>query len=326
MSSEERSIKRRDFIRLAGLGSLSAASLGFGVWMKSRSHRPVEALAEGQLQRIVIPPDPNIPELVVIQGSDPGQMVRKALSELGGIARFISPGDNVIIKPNIAWDRAPEQAANTNPQVVSEVVRLCREANAKRVVVTDISCNDPRRCYQRSGVAEAAQTAGAKVIMPDKKKFKDTNLNGEMLSVWPVFEPFLQADKIINIPIAKHHSLTGVTLGMKNWYGIIGGKRSQLHQFIHESIADLASFVRPNLTILDAFRVLIRNGPTGGNLADVVQKNMLIAGTNPVAVDAYAAKEFWDLDFYRLRYLQLAQERGLGQADFNLVRKKTVTI
>jgi len=326
MPPEEKTIKRREFIRLAGLTGLSAASIGLGTWLKSRSHRPGEEIAEGQIQRVIIPPNPNIPELVVVQGNDPGLMIRKAVAELGGISHYISPGEIVIIKPNIAWDRTPEQAANTNPQAVGEMVRLCYEAQAKRVIVTDVSCNDPRRCFQRSGIADAASAAGAKVIMPDKKKFKDTNLNGEVLSVWPVFEPFLQANKIINMPVAKHHSLTGVTLGMKNWYGIIGGKRSQLHQFIHESIVDLADFIRPTLTLLDAYRVLLRNGPTGGNLADVFQENTLIAGTDPVAIDAYAAKTYWNLDSFRIRFLQLAQERGLGKTNYHQVRNKIVKI
>jgi len=319
-------MKRRFFLRLAGLSGLSATSIGIGAWLRSRSQRPQETYAEGQIERIIVPPDPNLPELVVIKGNDPGQMVQRALAELGGISRFISPGDVVVIKPNIAWDRTPEQAANTNPQVVGEVVRMCREAGAREVIVTDISCNDPRRCFQRSGIANAARTAGAKIMMPDKKKFKETNLNGDVLTVWPVFEPFLSANKVINMPIAKHHSLTGVTLGMKNWYGIIGGKRSQLHQYIHESIVDLASFMRPTLTILDAYRVLFRNGPTGGNLADVKVKKTLIAGTDPVAIDAYAAKTYWNLDYNRLRFLQLAQERGLGQTNFDLVRTQIVEI
>jgi uncharacterized protein (DUF362 family) len=131
---------------------------------------------------------------------------------------------------------------------------------------------------------------------------------------------------MINIPIAKHHSLTGATLGMKNWYGILGGPRQRLHQSIHESLVDLADFMRPTLTIIDAFRVLLRNGPGGGNLSDVALRKTLIAGTDPVALDAYAAKAYWDLDWHTLQYLKLASERHLGTLDFETVRTRFVTL
>jgi len=140
-----------------------------------------------------------------------------------------------------------------------------------------------------------------------------------------VLEPFIAADKVINFPVAKSHSLTGVTLGMKNWYGILGGARNRLHQRIHESLADLAAVMRPTLTLIDAYRVLIRNGPTGGSLADVLLKKTLVAGTDPVALDAYVAKAYWNFGPDRLRYLQLAQERGLGKMDFEQLRTESVT-
>ena len=252
--------------------------------------------------------------------------MRRALDELGGIRRFVARGDVVVVKPNIGWDRAPEQAANTNPVLVAEVVRMCREAGAKRVVVTDVSCNDARTCFDRSGIAAAAKEAGAEVILPEERRFKEVNLGGDVLTAWPVLEPFLAADKIINLPIAKHHSLTGCTLGMKNFYGIIGGQRSRLHQRVNESLADLLAFARPTLTILDAYRVLMRGGPTGGSLADVELKKTLLAGTDPVAIDAYAAKAWWDLDYQRLPFLRIAQARGLGKMNFEEVRTKVVTV
>ena len=131
---------------------------------------------------------------------------------------------------------------------------------------------------------------------------------------------------MINIPIAKHHSLTGASLGMKNWYGILGGARQRLHQHIHESLADLATFMRPTLTLIDAFRVLLRNGPGGGNTADVALKKSLIAGTDPVALDAYAAQAYWDLDWHTLRYLKLASDRHLGTLDFETARTRFVSL
>jgi len=224
------------------------------------------------------------------------------------------------VKPNIGWDRTPEQAATTNPDVVAEIVRQCSNAGAKRVIVTDVSCNDPRRCFQRSGIAEAAGRAGAEVRLPDPAMFKEVDLKGEILRAWPILDLFLNVDKVINIPIAKHHSLTGTTLGMKNWYGMLGGPRNQLHQKIHESLVDLADFVRPTLTVIDCYRILVRNGPTGGNLQDVLLKKTLVAGTDPVALDAYVAKAYWNLDVSSLPYLKMAANRGLGTYEFEKVR------
>jgi uncharacterized protein (DUF362 family) len=302
---------------------VTSAGLGVGAaayWLSERSERPVSALAQvgGRDHRVAA--NVALPELVVVQGDDPAALVRKAVETLGGIQRFIARGDVVVIKPNIAWDRTPEQAANTNPEVVAETVRQCFSAGAKKVIVTDVSCNEARRCFQRSGIQEAASKEGAEVLLPDPSRFREVNLGGDVLQTWQVFEPFLTADKILNLPIAKHHGLTGTTLGMKNWYGILGGQRNRLHQEIHQSLADLAAFMRPTLTILDAYRVLIRNGPTGGNLEDVELKKTVVSGTDPVALDAYVAKAYWDLDAASLPYLDLAAKRGLGIVDFSKVR------
>ena len=252
----------------------------------------------------------------MVQGGEPRALVQRALENLGGIGRFVSRQDVVVIKPNIAWDRTPEQAANTNPEIVAEVVRQCWQAGAKRVIVTDVSCNEPRRCFHRSGIQAAAHAEGAEVILPDPELFREVDLGGVVLKSWPVFTPFLEADKIFNLPIAKHHVLTGATLGMKNWYGILGGERNRLHQQIHQSLVDLANFMLPTLTLMDGYRILIRNGPTGGNLEDVVMKKTMVAGTDPVALDAWAAKAWWNLDIEKLPYLQMAAARGLGTVDF----------
>jgi uncharacterized protein (DUF362 family) len=325
MDFQEHRAGRRDaMIQLLRVGGLAAAAAGLGVWLKGRSEKPAEPAAAAVRPNFQIPADAALPEMAVIQGEDPAALARRAIQELGGIHRFISRGDVVVIKPNAAWDRTPEQAANTNPLLVAEVSRLCLEAGARRVVVTDVSINEPRRCFARSGIGAAAGAAGADVALPEERLFREVDLRGHVLNVWPVLNPFLSADKMINIPIAKHHSLTGASLGVKNWYGILGGSRQRLHQRIHESLADLADFMRPTLTLIDAFRVLIRNGPGGGNPGDVALRKTLIAGTDPVALDAYAAKAYWDLDWRTLRYLKLAAERGLGRLDFEAVPTRFV--
>jgi uncharacterized protein (DUF362 family) len=319
--SDKNALTRRDallkLLRVAGAG---AGTAGLAAWLNHRSSRPEVPVALAAKRGHTIAADASLPEMAIIQGEDPAQLARQAVEELGGMRRFISRGDVVLVKPNIGWDRTPEQAANTNPEVVAEIVRQSLNAGAKRVIVADVSCNEPRRCFQRSGIAEAAQKAGAELILPDPSRFKEVDLQGEVLRAWQVFDPFLNADKIINIPIAKHHALTGTTLGMKNWYGMLGGQRNQLHQKIHESLVDLADFIRPTLTVVDSYRILLRNGPTGGNLDDVLLKKTVLASTDPVAVDAYVAKAYWNLEVDALPYLKMAAQRGLGTYEFEKVR------
>jgi uncharacterized protein (DUF362 family) len=323
VQSDNAGLSRREalvkLLRIAGAG---AGAAGLGLWLSEHSWRPETALAIAAKHGHTVAADSKLPEMAIVQGDDPAQLARQAVEELGGMRRFIARGDVVLVKPNIGWDRTPEQAANTNPDVVAEIVRQCSNAGAKRVIVTDVSCNDARRCFQRSGIAEAAQRVGAEVILPDPARFKEVDLQGEVLHAWPVFDAFLNVDKVINIPIAKHHGLTGTTLGMKNWYGILGGQRNQLHQRIHESLVDLADFMQPTLTVIDCYRILLRNGPTGGNLEDVFLKKTLVAGTDPVALDAYVAKAYWNLDVDSLPYLMMAAKRGLGTYQFEKLRTK----
>jgi uncharacterized protein (DUF362 family) len=317
--------RREAMLQILRVGGLAAVATGVGFWLDNRSKRPIPAAAEEARKDHRVSAEGEWPALAIAQypadspdaqQGEPRALVQKVIQDLGGMRRFVGPQDVVVIKPNIAWDRTPEQAANTNPELVAEVVRQCRDAGAKRVIVTDVSCNEPRRCFHRSGIEAAAKSAGAEVILPDPDMFREVDLGGVILRNWPIFSPFLEADKILNLPIAKHHGLCGVTLGMKNWYGILGGQRSRLHQQIHQSLADLASFMLPTLTIMDCYRVLLRNGPTGGNLEDVALKKTVLAGTDPVALDAYVAKAYWNLDPEHLPYLQLAANRGLGTLEF----------
>jgi uncharacterized protein (DUF362 family) len=314
--------RREALLQLLRVGGVAAGVGGAAVWLSEHSSRPVPAQAEQARRDHRISANAQLPALTVVQNGEPRELVRQALENLGGIGRFVSRQDVVVLKPNIAWDRTPEQAANTNPDVVAEVVRQCWQAGAKRVIVTDVSCNEARRCFHRSGIQAAALAEHAEVILPDPERFREVEMGGVVLKSWPVFIPFLEADKIINLPIAKHHELTGATLGMKNWYGILGGERNRLHQQIHQSLVDLASFMLPTVTLLDCYRILLRNGPTGGNLEDVALKKSLVAGTDPVALDAYVAKAFWDLGPAQMPYLTMAAARGLGVVDFEKLQVK----
>jgi len=309
--------RREAMLAMLRLGGAAVGVAAAGVWLSERSLRPVPANADQARRDHRTSADPQLPQITVALGGEPRALVQRALQDLGGIHRFVSRQDVVVLKPNIAWDRTPEQAATTNPELVAEVVRQCWQAGAKRVIVTDVSCNEPRRCFQRSGIQAAARAEGAEVILPDPELFREVDLDGVVLKSWPVFRPFLEADKVFNLPIAKHHSLVGVTLGMKNWYGILGGERNRLHQQIHQSLVDLANFMLPTVTLMDCYRVLLRNGPTGGNPEDVALKKTLVAGTDPVAIDAYVAKAYWDLDPEYLPYLQMAATRGLGTVAYD---------
>ena len=324
--------RREAMLQLLRVGGIAAGAGAAAVWLSEHSVRPVPAAAEQARRDHRIGDQPQFPKVTVVsyptdkdssaQSGEPRALVQRALQDLGGISRFISRQDVVVLKPNIAWDRTPQQAANTNPEVVAEVVRQCWQAGAKRVIVTDVSCNEPRRCFQRSGIQAAARAEGAEVILPDPELYREVDLGGVVLKSWPVFTPFLEADKIINLPIAKHHNLVGVTLGMKNWYGILGGQRNRLHQQIHQSLADLANFMLPTITLMDCYRILLRNGPTGGNIEDVVLKKTMVAGTDHVAIAAWVAKAWWNLDHEKLPYLQMAAARGLGTVDFDTLPVK----
>jgi len=308
--------RREAMLQLLRVGGAATAAAGAAAWLSHRSVRPIPDLPEMVRRDHRVSIDPRFPVMAVAQGGEPRELAQRALGAIGGMRRFVSRNDVVVIKPNIAWDRTPEQAANTNPDFVAEVVEQCWQAGAKRVIVTDCSCNEARRCFHRSGIQAAAMAAGAEVILPDPDGFREVDLGGVVLKQWPVFKPFLEADKILNLPIAKHHSLVGATLGFKNWYGILGGERNRLHQQIHQSLVDLASFMLPTLTLLDGYRILVRNGPTGGSLEDVALKRTVIASTDPVALDAWVAKAWWNLDPAQLPYLGMAAARGLGTTQF----------
>jgi uncharacterized protein (DUF362 family) len=255
--------------------------------------------------------EPGRPPLVVAHGTDPAALVKAALAPLGGIGRFVKRGETVLVKPNMAWDRTPEQGAGTHPEVVAEVVRQCRAAGAAHVIVAENPVHDAGRVAQRSGIAAAVAASGGELVLPPRSDFEWTALGGSVLGGWDVLAVLFRADRLINVPVVKHHSLSLMTCGIKNNMGLIGGSRGRLHQDIHGSIVDLASAFRPTLTIVDATRVMLRNGPTGGRLEDVAIRNTVAAGTDPVACDAWAARQL-GLDPRDVAHVVQAEGRGLG--------------
>jgi uncharacterized protein (DUF362 family) len=257
--------------------------------------------------------------IVVSRGLPAADATRAVIERLGGMSRFVRPGETVAIKPNIGWDRTPAQAANTNPEVVAALILLCRQAGAKQVLITDVSCNDPRRSFTRSGIWQATEEAGGIVVLPAEHRLRERDIGGQILGRMPVLTPVLAADRLINVPVAKHHGLSRFTGAMKNLYGLLGGRRNRLHQRIDESIADLADFAKATLTVMDATRVLVRSGPQGGSLDDVENVGEVIAGVDPVAIDAYTCRHV-GLSPSDLPYLWLASAREIGQAELTKAR------
>ena len=267
-----------------------------------------------------------LPLLSVAKGEDYAALVAKVLKPLGGMTHFIKPGDRVVVKPNIGWDRSPEQAANTHPQVVQAVVRQALAAGAGKVQVFDRTCNEQRRCYANSGIEQAIRELGdnrAMIEHIDQRKFVPVEIaKGKVLTRWEIYKDALDCDCYINLPVAKHHGLSRLTLGIKNSMGVIGGNRGSLHHDLGQSLADLATVIKPKLTLIDATRILLNNGPQGGNLADVRRMDTLIASADPVAADAYATTLF-ELRPEAIESTVAAYRMGLGE--MNLERIQVVT-
>jgi uncharacterized protein (DUF362 family) len=253
------------------------------------------------------------------------ELIKKVFEAAGGMTRFVSRGDVVVIKPNISWARRPDLAATTNPEVLEGVIELCYEAGAKKVRIADHTIHDARRCFAITGVGSVAKKTDADLVFPRRSLMKEMKINGRRLDVWPVFIPLVEADKLINIPIAKDHGLSTLTLGIKNWIGGVGGRRYALHQDIHQTIVDLAQFFRPTATLIDATRILVSNGPSGGSTSDVKVKNTLILSDDQVAADALAA-ELFGIRAEDIGFIMLGQKWGLGTSDLRQLSRKKVVI
>jgi uncharacterized protein (DUF362 family) len=309
-------ISRRRLLLLggsvAGLAAIGAAYEGHKMRLL---HSLLATAAPIRDHRVKVPATSS--KLVVARGKSPARNVRAALERLGGLGQFITPGDTVLIKPNSAWDRVPFQAATTNPEVVAELVRACRDARAGEVIVAECPVDDAARSFERSGILKAARDAGARVILPAESTYVDVRIPGKLGS-WPVLAPFTTATKIINVPIAKNHGGARTTAGMKNWIGITEKQRSLFHVNLDESIAALAALMRPTLTLVDATRILMRNGPRGGNLDDVRSVDALAVSTDPVAIDCWAT-DLLEVRIADVKYLKLAADRHLGQMDYRSI-------
>lgn len=323
---------RRELLAMGG--KLLAAGAGFGgLYLARRDPTGAAALRDPDVVRLPeggfrVEARAGLPEVVVVRGEDRAAMIRAGLEAMGGVDRFLSPGDRVVIKPNVAFDRSPALAATTHPDGVEALVRLARGQGAKEIRVVDNPINSPEGCFHKSGIAPAAGRAGAEVILPNASQFRTLEVPGaELIARWPMFyRPFQDATKVIGITPLKDHNLCSASMTMKNWYGLLGGRRNQFHQRIHQIISELASMITPTFVVLDAVQTLVSNGPTGGSLGDVKQNRTLIVATNQVAADAYAYENLLERDPSRLEYLHLAEAKGVGTASWRKVRVEEVTV
>lgn len=294
-------MKRRELLRRLGFG-LTAIGLGqVSVAQRRGTERQ--------------------PVVVVAEKDSPAELVRKAVKALGGMGRFVKKGNRVLIKPNIAFARPPEGAANTNPEVVAELVRLCFEAGAKEVIVLDYTLDPARVTYEMSGIAKAAEAQGARMVYVSPQDFVPVEVQkGKILSAHEVrvLKQVLDADVFINVPIAKTHSGARLTLGMKNLMGIIQD-RGAWHRSgdLHQCIADFVTAVKPHLTIVDAIRILASGGPKGPGRVE--RKDTIIASTDIVAADAYATTLF-GMKPEDVPHIIKAEELGVGVADLKKVK------
>jgi uncharacterized protein (DUF362 family) len=253
--------------------------------------------------------------------------VRAAIEKLcgpEGVRTFVRPGDRVAVKPNIGAPEPPETGANTDPEVVAAVVGLCLEAGAAAVRVFDHSVAHDAECYRLSGIEQAARRAGAEVLVCEAPRFRTAAFDDPRaahLEAWPIYEAALEADVLINVAVAKTHARSVLTLCMKNLMGLQGSGRARMHADIHRNLADLAAAIRPTFNILDATRVMIRSGPTGGRRQDIVRADMIVCGTSAVTVDAWAADPAnlpWPKGHRGpsdVRHIMLGAAAGLGTAD-----------
>lgn len=302
-------MNRRQFLKNMGLW-------GAGLAVSSSFLRNTpQALAEDQPQATSV--------LSVAEGADYSALVAAVLAPLGSMEAFVKQGYRVVIKPNIGWDRAPEYAATTHPEIVKGLVKLALDAGASQVLVFDRPCNDPRRCYANSGIQAAVESLNdgrARCEFIDDRKFVPVAIEqGRSLKEFTFYKDAIEADCYINVPIAKDHGSSGLTLALKNVMGVIGGNRGQIHAALGQRIAELNLVIKPHLNVIDATRILLRNGPSGGNINDVQVLNTLIASTDPIAVDAYATTLFGlqpqDVESTRAGY-----DLGLGEIDLNKVQ------
>lgn len=333
-------VRRRTFLKQAGVVAGLAAGAGWAAlapssWPLSLQDRdgergkPRETILRLPENGFAVAPVATASVLGIARGTRIEAMVRGAIDAIGGISRFVQRGDVVVIKPNVAFERAAPLGATSSPEVVAALVHLAREAGAEEVRVADNPIESPEACFARSGVRKAALGAGAQVYLPTPGDFETLNVPGaKWIENWPFFwRPFRGATKVIGVAPVKDHNLCRASMTSKNWYGLLGGRRNQFHQDIHGIITDLARMMRPTFVVLDGSRVLFRSGPTGGSLADVKEGGTVVAATDGLAADAFGWEELLERKGEPLpSYFAQIHAAGLGNPDWRSLPLKEVQV
>lgn len=329
------SVSRREFLVRLGVTSALIAGSAYAakkLW-QPKHFVPGFGLEKGlQLKSYAPESSKLLPAMAIARCPDSvlesrhEKTIRAAMAALGGMGRFIQHGDVVMIKPNVAFDRPPALAATTHPDAVRAVAKLCFEAGASKVVMADNPINSPTGCFLKSGLTAVADELNLDLMYPEANGFAPLSMDGEVLKQWTFFNtPFKKATKVIGLAPCKDHNLCHASMTMKNWYGLLGGRRNQFHQYIHSIVSDFALMMKPTLVILDGMNVLMSNGPTGGRLSDVKPMNTIVAGTDMVAVDAFGYAHLLERDLAELTYIHKAHERGLGNKNWKETNFKEVT-
>jgi uncharacterized protein (DUF362 family) len=328
IAKEKDGLTRRRFITRsakAGLSIAAACALGYWRYDSSGPAAKVPDAASAEIPVYAVP-EPG-PAMAIAEGTDRKMMLRAGLEALGGISAFIRRGERVVLKVNAAFASPPSLGATTHPALVAEMVRLCLDAGAASVTVTDNPINDPASCFRLTGIESAVRAEGGKVVLPVESHFRPLSSDkGRLLNDWPVlYAPLENADKLIGMAPVKDHHRSGASMTMKNWYGLLGGQRNILHQDIHTTIMELAMMVTPTLVVLDGTDTMMQNGPTGGSLSDLKRTGKMVLSTDQVAADAFGAtlleRRVGDLPF-----IARAAAAGLGTADWESLRPVRLSI
>ncbi len=291
-------MKRRDFI---------LKSIGAGVFLGSAS-------TIGGFSSLPAADSTGLPyDLVAVRGGGAAKMFDKGIAALGGMGKFVSNGQTVVVKPNIGWDRTPEMGANTNPELVGRIVEHCLEAGARRVYVFDHTCDEWRACYTNSGIEKAASDAGAQVVPANSERYyHDISIpEGRRLTEAKEHELILESDVLINVPVLKHHGGASITVAMKNLMGNVWDRRFYHRNDLHQCITDYATYRKPDLNVVDAYRVMMRNGPRGVSVEDVVTMEAQVISTDIVAADA-ASSLMFGLQPAEVGHIRMGEEMGIG--------------
>lgn len=317
----DRTISRRQFFirSMKAAGALAATcALGFGLYDEAGPQSAEQAEDEVSIPNFALPGGHR---LSIVTGSDRGKTLGRALEALGGIGAFVAPRDRVLIKVNAAFASPPILSATTHPDLVAHLSRLCLKAGAASVVIVDNPINDAMSCFALTGIGKAAESEGARVVIASPRQFRPISLaKGKLIRHWPfLYAPFEGVNKLIGVAPVKDHHRSGASMTMKNWYGLLGGRRNIFHQDIHNLIMELAMLVSPTFVVLDGTTTMMTNGPTGGALEDLKETNTMIVSTDQVAADAVGAG-LLERPLSEIAYISKAAAAGVGSLDYEALR------